>query len=159
MLQARIPTAADEMVFEVSDQSWLDKVSLLFSGDLLADGPRIRGMVSLAGAHWVVVGGWGVYHGVREVHAQEVVPRATFTGPIWRRCKYRKEYGEPQDFYVGRLVTWRKEEWVLVRHFLRLVKVDAPASSGRAGRLRRCKHAPTARQLSLLEAPIEGGAS
>lgn len=157
MLQARIPTSADELVFEVSEQDWLDQMSRLFSGDLLAEGPRVRGIVPLAGAHWVVVGGWGVYHGVREVLAQEVVPRATYSEPIWKRCKYRREYAEPHDFYVGRLVTWKRQEWVLVRHFLRLVLVEMPVSARRVAQHRRRKPTPVAVQSSFSEEPNEGG--
>jgi hypothetical protein len=141
----------------VNDQDWLDTISSLYSADLLADGPRIRGMVSLAEAHWVVVGGWGVYHGVREVHAQEVVPRATYTGPTWRRCKYRKEYGEPHDFYVGRLVTWKKQEWVLVRHFLRLVRVEVPAAARPIRRRTKRGSKAAFGQLTLLDKGGDAG--
>jgi hypothetical protein len=156
VLQARIPTSPDELVFEVCDQRWLEETSLLYSGDRLAEGPRVRGMLALAGAQWVVIGGWGLGERVREVRAEEVVPRARYDGPIWKRGKYRNEYAAPHDFYVGRLVVWRKKEWVLVRRSLRLVKAETPPKTRQAAQRHRRKPQP-AQQQSLLETLLGGG--
>lgn len=157
MLQARLPTSPDELVFEVRDQRWLEETSLLYSGDRLAEGPRVRGILALAGAQWVVVGGWGLGPGVREVRAEEVVPRACYTGPIWKRAKFRGEYAEPHDFYVGRLVVWKKVEWILVRQRLRLVKAELPPPKARQAAQRHRRKPQPAQQQSLLEALLGGG--
>ena len=148
-VQSLLPTSNDEVVLAVSNQDWLDQVSSLYSADLLAAGSRVRGVLELAGAQWVVTGGSGLYHSVSEVRAVMVVPRAVYTGPIWTRCKDRRDYAEPREFYTGRVVSWKKQEWVLVQCFLRLIKIDAPVSNRQRVPRRKRKATPYAVQSSF----------
>ncbi len=158
LLQVLIPLG-NEVAFEVSDQRWLQEVRKLYSGDRLAEGPRVRGILPLAGSTWIITGSSGGW----EVRGEEIIPRATYTGRIWEMPKRYGEYTGPDDYYLGRLVRWRKEEWIIVERRLRLVNPTAPRPTWLTQhvpirpvwRRRKRKRQPVAAQLSLLETLVE----
>jgi hypothetical protein len=105
----------------------LDKVSTLYSGDLLENN-RIRGIVYQAGLEWVCTG-VVFLNGVKEVDLQQLLQDWQWAKPTYQnsqRC--RDAYG---SIYVGRAIKHRKVLYVLGEQRLKLVK-DETAAKKRA---------------------------
>ncbi len=99
-----------------------------YSGSLLANSDRIRGVFRHADRLWVCVGYGGsqARPGVT-AEAHEIVSPDQYTGPTFANPKRHDEYSGPEDFYAGRLVRYRGQRYVITTARL---KITCPLSLG-----------------------------
>jgi len=101
----------------------------LCSSELLAHGPKVKGLIEHAGRLWVSTGGcWGDWAGL-----QRVVPRLAWQGAVFESVKPFGSYDSDaedggasvaccttQTFYGGRLIRHRGKEFVITDERLRV---------------------------------------
>ncbi len=98
----------------------LAQAEKLYSGSLLAQGSKVKGLIQYDGQQWVSTGGcfsqWA--------KLQRVVPRQDWTGEVFDKSK---PHGTctPETFYTGRLVQHRGQEWVMTDEVLTITILAA----------------------------------
>ena len=103
----------------------LAQMEKLYSGALLAKGPKVKGLIEYNGKRWVSTGGcfsqWA--------ELRMVVLRQEWTGEVFENIKPHGTYA-PGTFYTGRLVRYRGKEWVMTDVVLTITAesgADVPA--------------------------------
>ena len=103
----------------------LAQMEKLYSGALLATGPKVKGLIEYNGKQWVSTGDcFGQW-----ANLQMVVPRQEWTGDVFENIKPHGTYA-PETFYTGRLVRHRGKEWVMTG---KVLTITAPAAESGAG--------------------------
>ena len=105
----------------------LDLMEKLYSGALLATGPKVKGLIEYNGKRWVSTGGCFS----QSANLQMVVPRQEWIGEVFEGVKPRGTCA-PGTFYTGRLVRHRGQEWVITGEVLTITAesgADVPADA------------------------------